>query len=83
MMRSVSDGESLAQSKSRTRSCGKPERENQNSPSKLAIEIGKRLGGKILSADSMHVYKGIDILANKVTVEELSECPKHLIIENK
>lgn len=83
MMRSVSDGESLAQSKSRTRSCGKPERENQNWPSKLAIEIGKRLGGKILSADSMHVYKGIDILANKVTVEELSECPKHLIIENK
>jgi len=51
--------------------------------SKLAIEIGKRFGGKILSADSMHVYKGIDILADKVTAEELSECPKHLIIENK
>lgn len=51
--------------------------------SKLAIEIGKRFGGKILSADSMHVYKGIDILANKVTAEELSECPQHLIIENK
>ena len=31
----------------------------------------------------MHVYKGIDILANKVTAEELSECPQHLIIENK
>lgn len=51
--------------------------------SKLAIEIGKRFGGKIPSADSMHVYKGIDILANKVTAEELSECPQHLIIENK
>lgn len=35
MMRSVSEGESLAQSKSRTRTCGKPERENQNWPSKL------------------------------------------------
>ena len=27
--------------------------------SKLAIEIGKRLGGEILSADSMQVYKGL------------------------
>lgn len=45
--------------------------------SKLAIEIGKRFGGIILSADSMH------ILAKKATAEELSECPQHLIIENK
>ena len=44
------------------------------------IKIGhrnRRLGGKILSADSMY------ILANKATAEELSECPQHLIIENK
>ena len=47
--------------------------------SKLAIEIGKRVGGEILSADSMQVYKGLDIITNKVTAEELSECPHHLI----
>ena len=47
--------------------------------SKLAIEIGKRLGGEILSADSMQVYKGLDIITNKVTAEELSQCPHHLI----
>ena len=47
--------------------------------SKLAIEIGKRLGGEILSADSMQVYKGLDIITNKVTSEELSQCPHHLI----
>lgn len=47
--------------------------------SKLAIEIGKRFGGEILSADSMQVYKGLDIITNKVTAEELSECPHHLI----
>ena len=47
--------------------------------SKLAIEIGKRVGGEILSADSMQVYKGLDIITNKVTAEEQSECPHHLI----
>ena len=47
--------------------------------SKLAIEIGKRVGGEILSADSMQVYKGLDIITNKVTAEELSECTHHLI----
>lgn len=47
--------------------------------SKLAIEIGKRVGGEILSADSMQVYKGLDIITNKVTAEELSQCPHHLI----
>ena len=47
--------------------------------SKLAIEIGKRLGGEILSADSMQVYKGLDVITNKVTAEELSQCPHHLI----
>lgn len=47
--------------------------------SKLAIEIGKRIGAEILSADSMQVYKGLDIITNKVTAEELSQCPHHLI----
>lgn len=47
--------------------------------SKLAIEIGKRIGGEILSADSMQVYKGLDIITNKVTADELSQCPHHLI----
>lgn len=39
--------------------------------------------GKIKIGHRNWPSKGIDILANKVTVEELSECPKHLIIENK
>ena len=51
--------------------------------SKLAIEIGKRFGGEILSADSLHVYKGIDILTNKVTAQELSYFLQRLFIENK
>ena len=47
--------------------------------SKLGIEIGKRIGGEILSADSMQVYNGLDIVTNKVTAEELLQCPHHLL----
>ncbi|XP_024119515.1 tRNA dimethylallyltransferase [Oryzias melastigma] len=47
--------------------------------SKLAIEIGKRLHGEILSADSMQVYKGLDIITNKVSTEERAQCRHHMI----
>ncbi|XP_022603072.1 tRNA dimethylallyltransferase, mitochondrial isoform X1 [Seriola dumerili] len=47
--------------------------------SKLAIEIGKRLQGEIISADSMQVYQGLDIITNKVTAEELAQCRHHMI----
>ncbi|XP_067282236.1 tRNA dimethylallyltransferase isoform X2 [Pseudorasbora parva] len=47
--------------------------------SKLAIEIGKRLNGEIISADSMQVYKGLDIITNKVTAEEQAQCRHHMI----
>ncbi|XP_030644958.1 tRNA dimethylallyltransferase [Chanos chanos] len=47
--------------------------------SKLAIEIGKRLKGEIISADSMQVYKGLDIITNKVTEEEQAQCRHHMI----
>ncbi|XP_028255233.1 tRNA dimethylallyltransferase isoform X2 [Parambassis ranga] len=47
--------------------------------SKLAIEIGKRLQGEIISADSMQVYHGLDIITNKVTAEELAQCRHHMI----
>lgn len=47
--------------------------------SKLAIEIGKKIGGEIISADSMQVYSGLPIITNQVTKEELQECPHHVI----
>ncbi|XP_053718526.1 tRNA dimethylallyltransferase [Synchiropus splendidus] len=47
--------------------------------SKLAIEIGKRLNGEIISADSMQVYQGLDIITNKVTAEESAQCRHHMI----
>ncbi|KAM4724775.1 tRNA dimethylallyltransferase [Anableps anableps] len=47
--------------------------------SKLAIEIGKQLQGEIISADSMQVYKGLDIITNKVSAEERAQCTHHMI----
>ncbi|KAK2830148.1 hypothetical protein Q5P01_018079 [Channa striata] len=47
--------------------------------SKLAIEIGKRLQGEIISADSMQVYQGLDIITNKVSAEELAQCSHHML----
>ncbi|PNF25887.1 hypothetical protein B7P43_G11140 [Cryptotermes secundus] len=47
--------------------------------SKLAIEIARKFAGEILSADSMQVYKGLDIVTNKVTAEERSLAAHHLL----
>ncbi|KAK8392812.1 hypothetical protein O3P69_014923 [Scylla paramamosain] len=47
--------------------------------SKLALEIAARFQGEIISADSMQVYRGLDIITNKVTPDELSQAPHHLL----
>ncbi|KAI1284880.1 tRNA dimethylallyltransferase [Halotydeus destructor] len=47
--------------------------------SKLAIEIARKFNGEIISADSMQVYKNLDIVTAKVTPEEQSMAKHHLI----
>ncbi|CAK8698087.1 unnamed protein product [Clavelina lepadiformis] len=47
--------------------------------SKLALDIAAKVGGEIISADAMQVYKGLDIVTNKVTKEEQDVCPHHMI----
>ncbi|XP_069669309.1 tRNA dimethylallyltransferase [Periplaneta americana] len=47
--------------------------------SKLGIEIARKFGGEVLSADSMQVYKGLDIVTNKVTAEERRQAPHHML----
>lgn len=44
-----------------------------------SIEIAKRLNGEIISADSMQIYRGMDIGTAKVTPEEMQGIPHHLI----
>lgn len=45
----------------------------------LSIEIAKRMNGEIVSADSMQIYKGMNIATAKPTKEEMQGIPHHLI----
>ena len=46
---------------------------------KLSIELAKRLGGEIISADSMQVYKYMNIGTDKITPDKMEGVPHHLI----
>ncbi len=45
----------------------------------LGIELAKLYNGEIVSADSMQIYRGMDIGTAKVTQKERAEIPHHLI----
>ena len=41
----------------------------------LSVELAKKLGGEIVSADSMQIYRGMDIGTAKVTKAEMQNIP--------
>lgn len=45
----------------------------------LGVELALRLGGEVVSADSMQLYRGMDVGTAKVTKEETRGVPHHLI----
>ena len=47
----------------------------------LSIRLAKEIGGEIISADSMQVYKGMDIGSAKIRSEEMQGVPHYLIDE--
>ncbi|GLT25287.1 hypothetical protein SLA2020_004250 [Shorea laevis] len=47
--------------------------------SRLALELAKRLNGEIISADSVQVYRGLDIGSAKPPLSDRKEVPHHLI----
>lgn len=47
--------------------------------SRLAAELGRRIGGEVVSADAMQVYRYMDIGSAKVTREEMLGVPHHMI----
>lgn len=47
----------------------------------LSIALAKAVGGEIISADSMQVYRGMDIGSAKITREEMDGVPHYLIDE--
>lgn len=47
--------------------------------SELAVKLAKEIGGEIISADSMQVYRHMDIGSAKILPEEMENIPHHLI----
>lgn len=45
----------------------------------LAVKLAQKLNGEVISADSMQVYKGMDIATAKPDEEEMAGIPHHLI----
>ncbi len=45
----------------------------------MALELAQRVGGEIISADSMQVFRGLDIGTAKATGEERSRVRHHLL----
>lgn len=45
----------------------------------LSVSLAKRMGGEIISADSMQVYRGMDIGSAKIHPEEMDGVPHYLI----
>lgn len=47
--------------------------------SDAAVALSKVIGGEVISADSVQVYKGLNIGSAKITTEEMQGVPHHLI----
>ena len=46
--------------------------------SKIAVDLAKRINGAIINADSVQVYKGLNILSSRPTISEMGEVPHYL-----
>ncbi len=45
----------------------------------LAVELAKRYSGEVVSADSMQIYRRMDVGTAKPTLEEMQNIPHHMI----
>ena len=52
---------------------------NASGKSALGIELARRYGAEIISADSRQVFRGLDLGSGKVTPEETQGVPHHMI----
>ncbi|AXE62970.1 tRNA delta(2)-isopentenylpyrophosphate transferase [Hyphomonas polymorpha PS728] len=44
----------------------------------LAIEVARKLGGEVINADSMQVYRDLQVISARPTEEEMDGVPHHL-----
>jgi tRNA dimethylallyltransferase len=47
--------------------------------SDLAVALARELGGEVVNADAMQLYRGMDIGTAKLTAEEMAGVPHHLL----
>lgn len=47
--------------------------------SAIAVELAKKINGEVISADSMQIYKHLNIGSAKITKDEMQGIPHHLI----
>ncbi len=52
---------------------------NASGKSGLGVELAKRYGGEIISADSRQVFQGLDLGSGKITAQEMQGVPHHLL----
>jgi tRNA dimethylallyltransferase len=52
---------------------------NASGKSDLGMQIAKKVGGEVISADSRQVYHGMDIGTGKITKKEMAGIPHHLL----
>ncbi len=52
---------------------------NASGKSALGVELARRFGGEIISADSRQVFHGLDLGSGKVTAQEMQGVPHHLL----
>ena len=45
----------------------------------VSVDLAKRIGGEIISADSMQIYRGMDIGTAKITADEMQGVKHYLI----
>ncbi|KAK1278822.1 hypothetical protein QJS04_geneDACA003405 [Acorus gramineus] len=47
--------------------------------SRLSIDLALRLNGEVINSDKIQVYKGLDIVTNKITPSDARGVPHHLL----
>lgn len=52
---------------------------NASGKSAVGLELARRFGGEIVSADSRQILRGYDLCSGKVTTEERQAVPHHLL----
>ena len=52
---------------------------NASGKSAVGLELARRCGGEIVSADSRQILRGYDLCSGKVTAEERQAVPHHLL----